>query len=224
MPSPSEIARADEACPCCQGEQRIPAYPGGAAIVQCPVCGAQASDLAAECRRLERIAENAVRLQVEAVAELQRQRQHNAALADRLASASGALSQAAAKWDVHPQTVALRAERSILDAAWGMFLFFLTFKAASAGKLAVAVDPRRTSQECPFCGAIQSKNLSERRHECPCRPGSIDRDFASALVIEALALGVAGATRLRRERPLVAVMRPPPSRPVETDSPASTRC
>lgn len=83
--------------------------------------------------------------------------------------------------------------KSVCDAAWGMFLFFLTYKAEYAGKLAVSVDARRTSQECPQCGAVKAKDLSERTHRCPC--GCIlDRDTASAQVILARALGVAGAT------------------------------
>ena len=96
-----------------------------------------------------------------------------------------------------------RLAKSIMDAAWGMFLFFVTYKAANAGRHAVAVDPRGTSQECPWCGAIKKKSLSERRHECPCRTGSIDRDHASGLVIESRALAIAGALYLRRATPIL---------------------
>ena len=80
--------------------------------------------------------------------------------------------------------------RSIMDAAWGFFTFCLTYKAANAGKQAVGVDPRHSSQECPWCGRVVPKVLSERRHQCECRPGTVlDRDHAAALVIEARALG-----------------------------------
>lgn len=82
--------------------------------------------------------------------------------------------------------------KSIADAAWGMFLFFLVYKAECAGKRAIAVDPRRTSQECPGCGMVKKKELSERVHLCQCG-AFIDRDVAAALVIHARALGVVGA-------------------------------
>jgi putative transposase len=86
-----------------------------------------------------------------------------------------------------------RLAKSILDAAWGLFLFFVTYKAESAGRHAIAVDPRGTSQECPSCGTVKPKDLFERVHRCSC--GLIlDRDEASARVICARALGVAGAT------------------------------
>lgn len=91
--------------------------------------------------------------------------------------------------------------KSVHDAAWGMFLFYLTYKAANAGRQVVAVDPRGTSQECPGCGAVQAKPLSERRHQCGC--GLIlDRDHAGALVIEARAVAVAAASNLWRNGPL----------------------
>jgi putative transposase len=83
--------------------------------------------------------------------------------------------------------------KSITDAAWRLFLFFVMYKAERAGRHAVAVDPRRTSQECPQCGMVKPKNLFERVHRCPCGL-RIDRDEASARVIRARALGVAGAS------------------------------
>jgi len=83
-----------------------------------------------------------------------------------------------------------RLAKSISDAAWGQFVTTLAYKAANAGKQAVGVDPRRSSQECPWCGKVVKKVLSERVHQCECRPGVIiDRDEAAALVIEARALG-----------------------------------
>jgi putative transposase len=84
--------------------------------------------------------------------------------------------------------------KSIKDAAWGMFLWFVTYKAANAGKYAIGVIPNGTSQECPFCGAIAPKRLSERVHRCVNGCPVIDRDHASGMVIHARALGVAGAT------------------------------
>jgi putative transposase len=55
--------------------------------------------------------------------------------------------------------------RSIMDAAWGMFAFCLTYKAANAGKSAVSVHAPGTSQECPWCGLIRPKKLCERTHQ-----------------------------------------------------------
>lgn len=67
-------------------------------------------------------------------------------------------------------------------------------KAEDAGVRFVAVNSRGTSQECPNCGVVKSKELSERTHSCSC--GLVcDRDHAAARVILARALAVAGATR-----------------------------
>ena len=82
--------------------------------------------------------------------------------------------------------------KSISDAAWRLFLFFVTYKAESAGRHAVAVDCRGTSQECPSCGAVKTKELRERVHRCPCGL-VLDRDHAAAQVILSRALRVVGA-------------------------------
>lgn len=86
----------------------------------------------------------------------------------------------------------MRLAKSVHDAAWSMFTGMLLYKAANAGKHAIPVDPRGTSMECPECGAVKRKELSERVHACSC--GCIlDRDTAAARVILSRALGVAGA-------------------------------
>ena len=110
--------------------------------------------------------------------------------------------------------------KSILDAAWGMFLSFIVYKAANAGRLAVPVEAAGTSQECPSCGVIKKKSLSERRHECECGL-SIDRDHAAAVVIEARALAVAGASILWRDGPLLDRFGGAVSPPCETGSPSA---
>lgn len=81
--------------------------------------------------------------------------------------------------------------KSVRDAAWGLFFFFVTYKAANAGKLAVAVDPRGTSQECPACGAVRKKSRKERTHLCPCG-AFLDRDHSAALVVLARAARSSG--------------------------------
>jgi putative transposase len=47
--------------------------------------------------------------------------------------------------------------KSISDAGWGAFLTMLVFKAAYAGKQAVAVSPAFTSQTCSGCGRVVTK-------------------------------------------------------------------
>jgi putative transposase len=72
--------------------------------------------------------------------------------------------------------------KSIRDAGWRILLHAIACKAESAGKHAVAVDPRGTSQECSACGAKVPKDLSERTHRCAC--GCVlDRDHNAALNI-----------------------------------------
>lgn len=106
-----------------------------------------------------------------------------------------------------------RNAKSVSDAAWGIFLFCLTYKAASAGRQVVKVDPRGTSQECPDCGEVKKKELSERVHRCHC--GCVlDRDVAASRVILARALAAAGRMPLEGS-PLSLVTRPAESEPDE---------
>ncbi len=77
--------------------------------------------------------------------------------------------------------------RSIYDASWGLFAHALNCKAEEAGKWAVGVDPRGTSQKCSRCGKVCPKTLSDRVHLCSCGP-PMDRDHNAALNIDALGL------------------------------------
>ena len=77
--------------------------------------------------------------------------------------------------------------KSIHDAAWGQFIHDLTCKAESAGKHAVAVDPRGTSQKCSACGAVVQKSLGDRVHACACGL-VVHRDLNAARNILALGL------------------------------------
>jgi len=72
--------------------------------------------------------------------------------------------------------------KSISDAGWTAFLTILAFKAASAGKQLVAVNPAYTSQKCsgPDCGAMVQKGLSVRWHACPDCGTSLHRDHNAA--------------------------------------------
>lgn len=88
-----------------------------------------------------------------------------------------------------------RFAKSIMDAAWGTFTRQIVYKAENAGKHSFSVNPRKTSQECPWCGKTVKKELSERQHQCSCRPGVvIDRDHAVGLVIGGRAVGLAMAS------------------------------
>ncbi|NMA09775.1 MAG: IS200/IS605 family element transposase accessory protein TnpB [Methanomicrobiales archaeon] len=73
--------------------------------------------------------------------------------------------------------------RSIHDASWGRFYFYLSYKAESAGTNLIKVDPRNTSQICSNCGSIVKKSLSERIHECPYCGFVADRDYNAAVNI-----------------------------------------
>jgi putative transposase len=77
-----------------------------------------------------------------------------------------------------------RLAKSIADAGWAAFLTILTFKAASAGKRVVAVDPAFTSQICSGCGVLVSKGLSVRWHACPDCGTNLHRDHNAARNIE----------------------------------------
>lgn len=70
--------------------------------------------------------------------------------------------------------------KSINDAAWGQFISILQFKAASAGVVVVAVNPRDTSQLCSGCGARCPKTLDVRWHICDACKLSLQRDHNAA--------------------------------------------
>jgi putative transposase len=78
-----------------------------------------------------------------------------------------------------------RMAKSIHDAGWAQFIRCLQAKAEEAGRWAVPVDPRGTSQRCSACGCTVSKDLSVRVHACPC--GYVeDRDVNAAKNVLAL--------------------------------------
>jgi putative transposase len=83
--------------------------------------------------------------------------------------------------------------KSIHDAAWGILIWQLTYKAESAGKWAVPVNPYGTSQKCSGCGAIVKKSLAERVHSCSCGL-VLDRDHNAGINILALGISAAGLT------------------------------
>ena len=73
--------------------------------------------------------------------------------------------------------------KSILDAGWGYVVQRLTYKAASAGRVVVLVDPRGTSKTCSQCGATwEGLTLKDRWVTCACGL-SLDRDHNAAINI-----------------------------------------
>lgn len=83
--------------------------------------------------------------------------------------------------------------KSVHDAGWSMFFAMLVYKAESAGRRVIQVDPRGTSQTC-VCGQRVAKTLADRWHDCPVCGLSASRDQVSALVILSRArCGLSGA-------------------------------
>lgn len=78
--------------------------------------------------------------------------------------------------------------QSILDSSWSKFFYMLSYKAESAGKIFIKVDPRNTSKKCSICGNIQDMPLSERIYNCSECGVIIDRDVNAAVNI--LARGI----------------------------------
>ena len=83
--------------------------------------------------------------------------------------------------------------KSVLDASWNRFRTYVTYKAESAGRKVVMVNPAYTSQMCSSCGSIVKKDLSERVHNCPKCGLVMDRDLNAAKNI--LRLGLQSVAR-----------------------------
>jgi len=72
---------------------------------------------------------------------------------------------------------------NIVDSAWSTFLSMLSYKAESAGRTFVKVDPKNTTQICSQCGNHVYKPLWVRTHDCPTCGLQLDRDHNSAINI-----------------------------------------
>ena len=83
--------------------------------------------------------------------------------------------------------------KSVLDASWNRFRTYVTYKAESAGRKVVLVNPAYTSQMCSGCGSIVKKDLSERVHNCPRCGLVMDRDLNASKNI--LRLGLQSAAK-----------------------------
>jgi len=82
--------------------------------------------------------------------------------------------------------------KSIADAAWNQLATYTRYKAASAGRTYLEVDPRGTSQRCSRCGGVVKKDVSVRVHQCPFCGLEIDRDLNAAINILAIGLDSIG--------------------------------
>nr|WP_041220756.1 RNA-guided endonuclease TnpB family protein [Deinococcus geothermalis] len=79
--------------------------------------------------------------------------------------------------------------RSIHDVGWGQFFSLLSFKAASAGRTVIAVDPRYTSQACHKCGHTCRENrIGQAKFKCVNCGHTANADHNAALNILARAL------------------------------------
>jgi len=83
--------------------------------------------------------------------------------------------------------------KSIMDAAWGLLIYCISYKAEQAGRWAVPVNPYRTSQKCSGCGRLVPKKLSDRVHSCECGL-VIGRDHNAGVNILALGMSAAGVS------------------------------
>jgi putative transposase len=70
--------------------------------------------------------------------------------------------------------------KSISDASWARFRWWVEHYARLHGIRAVAVPPRWTSQDCSGCGRRVRKSLSVRTHHCPHCGLMLDRDHNAA--------------------------------------------
>ncbi len=123
--------------------------------------------------------------------KVQRQRKDFAAKA---ASALVRSSDLIAFEDLKVSTLVknLHLAKSIHDAGWYGFLWWVRYYAGLHGIPVVAVSPRFTTQDCSGCGARVKKTLSMRTHVCPSCGLVLDRDYNAALNILELALRTAG--------------------------------
>jgi putative transposase len=73
--------------------------------------------------------------------------------------------------------------KSISDASWARFLWWVEHSARAQGIVAVAVPPQWTSQDCSGCTRRVPKSLSVRTHRCAHCGLLLDRDHNAALTI-----------------------------------------
>lgn len=70
---------------------------------------------------------------------------------------------------------------NISDSSWSTFIQMLSYKAESAGRTFVKVDPKNTTQDCSGCGSRVYKQLWVRTHSCPSCGLELNRDHNAAI-------------------------------------------
>jgi putative transposase len=89
--------------------------------------------------------------------------------------------------------------KSIADASWGKFILLLLYKAESAGRIIVKVDPKYTSKMCSSCGQIKKDQvLSDREYECGQCGLKISRDQNAAINIKRLGMSLATSQNVQK--------------------------
>ena len=83
-----------------------------------------------------------------------------------------------------------------MDAAWSKLVTYTSYKAESAGRKVILVNPYNTSQMCSQCGKIVEKDTSVRVHKCPYCGLILDRDHNAAINI--LRLGLQSVRKIDR--------------------------
>jgi putative transposase len=78
--------------------------------------------------------------------------------------------------------------KSMSDASWGRFLWWVQYYGVIHNVPVVAVAPHFTSQNCSGCGTRIKKSLSTRTHICWHCGLMLDRDHNAAINILVLAL------------------------------------
>jgi putative transposase len=73
--------------------------------------------------------------------------------------------------------------RCIHDAGWGQLLAMIAYKAESAGRTVITVDPRNTSRTCTDCGYVSAGNRRGVRFECQACGHVANADTNAALNI-----------------------------------------
>jgi putative transposase len=84
--------------------------------------------------------------------------------------------------------------KGILDAAWNKLVTYTSYKAESAGRKVILVNPYNTSQMCSKCGTLVEKDISVRTHNCTFCGLSIDRDLNASINI--LRLGIQSVRKI----------------------------
>jgi len=75
---------------------------------------------------------------------------------------------------------------------WGNFVALLTYKAESAGRILIKVNPKNTSKTCSCCGNINKLlTLRDRVYDCDACGNAIDRDINAAINVRRLGTSLA---------------------------------